>query len=484
MKISIKTKYGAFLALLLLSTLSILSILVLQGIKNNQKKQYEDYLTQQGEIVSNYVKQTNLMEPIKDSEQFTKEQTQGIVRQFEMMSGMHVVLYNMAGNELANSRPLVAKTDVSGLLKYVTKDKSTYFEEGNNITFLYPVNNSNKQIGVIEFSYSIEKNKTFYTNIKHLFLYVGAFVFVICFILGYLYINQLTEGILKLKNVARNIEEGNYTSIVQLKRNDELGELSRGIYFMGFKIKKNIDEMKEEKQKLELAVNKLEISRKQQKQFIGNVTHEFKTPLTVIKAYADLMEMYPSDGELMKEGNENINKEIRRLSDMVEKVLTLSSLEKYDFLFKREPVDISDILMEVCLGMKGKVQKYGLRLHTDLEHHIIFADKESLTQVFINLIDNAIKYNHEGGEIWVECSVKENGVRILVKDTGIGIPLDSREKIFEPFYTVNKDRSTKSGGTGLGLSLVKELVERQGGTIVLLDTEKEETVFEIKFENK
>lgn len=481
MKISIKVKSSVFLAILLLATVSILSVLVLQGIQKNQKQQYEEYLLQQGEIASNYVKQTYLMESIKDSEEFLKERSKELVKRFEMMNGMHVILYNMSGKEIANSRPVADKTDVSQLIGYALKDKSTYLEEGNNIIFLSPLHNSRKQIGVVQFSYSIEKNKIFYTNIKYLFLYVGIFVFVIFFICGFMFINPLTQGILKLKNDARRIEEGNYTDIVQLRRNDELGELSKDIYFMGFKIKKNLDEMKEEQIKLKLAVEKLEILRKQQKQFIGNVTHEFKTPLTIIKAYADLMNMYHDDPELIKEAKENIDKETKHLSDMVEKVLALASLEKYNFELQKEAVDIYEVLNDICERMKGKIQKYGLHLHTNLEHHIIMADRESLMQVFINLLDNAIKYNSPDGEIWVHCCAEKELLYVLVRNTGIEIPIEARDKIFEPFYTVNKDRSRQSGSTGLGLSLVKELVERQGGTIKLRDIKEEGTVFEIKF---
>ena len=481
MKISIKVRVITFLTILLLSTVSILSILVLQGIQNNQKQQYEDYLIQQGEIASNYIRQSYLMESVKDPNEFLNERSQELVKRFEIMSGMHVILYNKSGKEIANSRPVASKTDVTELLLYAIQDKNTYLEEGNNIIFLSPLHNSSEQIGVILFNYSIEKNKMFYTKIKYLFLYVGIFVFAICFILGYLFVHPLTQGILKLKNAARRIEEGNYTDIIRLKRNDELGELSKNIYFMGTKIKKNLDEMKEEQNKLKLAVEKLEILGKQQKQFIGNVTHEFKTPLTVIKAYTDLMDMYMDDPGLVKDAKVHIDKETKRLSDMVEKVLALSSLEKYDFELRKEAIDVYGVLDEVCERMKGKIQKFGLDLNTELEHHIIMADKESLVQIFINLIDNSIKYNRPDGKVWVKCGRQNNEVCILIKDTGIGIPQESRDKIFEPFYTVNKDSSRQYTSTGLGLSLVKELVERQNGTITLLDIREEGSAFEIRF---
>lgn len=481
MNISIKVKLSAFLAILLLVAVSTLSVLVLQGIRNNQKQQYEEYLVQQGEIASNYIKQAYLMESIKDPGEFLKARSQELAKRFELMNGMHVILYDMSGKEMSNSRPAAGKTDVSSLLEYALQDKNTYLEEGNNIIFISPLHNSSEQIGVIQFDYSIEKNKSFYAGIRYLFLYVGIFVFVICFIGAYLYVYPLTKGISILKNTARRIEEGNYTNIVPLKRNDELGELSQGIYFMGCKIEKNMDEMREEQNKLNLAVEKLEFLGNQQKQFIGNVTHEFKTPLTVIKAYTDLMGMYTEDKDLLAEARENIDKEVRRLSAMVEKVLELSTMEKYDFELQKEEVDIYEVLTEICEHMKGKVQKFGLHLHTSLEHHKITADKESLMQIFINLIDNAIKYNCPDGEIWVACSRKGNWLHVLVRDTGIGIPPDERDKIFEPFYMVNKDRSSQSGSTGLGLALVKGLIEKHGAAISILDIKEEGTAFDIKF---
>lgn len=481
MKISIKVKLSAFLAILLLAAVGILSVLVLQGIRDNQRQQYEEYLVQQGEIASNYIKQTYLMESIKDPGEFLKARAQELAKRFELMNGMHVILYDMSGKEISNSRPAAGKTDVSGLLEYALQDKNSYAEEGNDIIFLSPLHNSGEQIGVVQFSYSIEKGKRFYESIKYLFLTAGIFVFAVCFIGAYLYVYPLAQGILKLKNAARRIEDGNYTDAVRLKRNDELGELSRGIYFMGRKIRKDMDEMKEEQHKLNLAVEKLEILGNRQKQFIGNVTHEFKTPLTVIKAYTDLLGMYAEDRDLLAEARENIDKETRRLSSMVEKVLELSSLEKYDFELQKEEVDIYEVLTEICEHMKGKIQKFGLHLHTSLEHHRIVADKESLMQIFINLIDNAIKYNRPDGEIWLACGRNGNWLHVLVRDSGIGVPPDERDKIFEPFYRVNKDRSSQSGGTGLGLALVKGLIEKHGAAIAILDTGEEGTAFDIKF---
>lgn len=481
MKISIKVKLSVFLAILLLAALGILSVLILQGIKNNQKQQDEEYLMQQGAVASSYIKQAYLMDSVQDPKGFLVSRSQELAKQLELISGMHVILYDVSGNVLSDSRPAAGKTDVSSLLHYALKDKNAYLEEGNDMIFLSPLHHSNNQIGVIQFNYSIEKNMRFYKDIERLFLSAGMFAFIVCLIGAYLYVHPLAQGILTLKNSVREIADGDYTGTVRLQRNDELGELSEGVYLMSRTIEKNLEDIKREKDNLSLAVNKLESVGKQQKQFIGNVTHEFKNPLTVIKAYTDLIGMYPDDGNLLTEARENIEREAQRLSAMVEKVLELSSLEKYNFELHMTAVDIYDVLTEVCEHAKGKIQKFGLHLHAGLIHQSVTADEESLNQIFVNLIDNAIKYNRPNGEIWVTSGAQEDRVWIVIRNTGIDIPPDEREKVFEPFYRVDQTRSSESGGTGLGLALVKDLIELQGASISVLDIQSEGTAFEIRF---
>jgi len=136
---------------------------------------------------------------------------------------------------------------------------------------------------------------------------------------------------------------------------------------------------------------------------------------------------------------------------------------------KEDNQRLKELLAELCGRMRGKAERYGLVLSTDLEAAECWADRESLAHIFINLIDNAIKYNVPQGSVTVSCRMERKEAVVRVTDTGIGIPEEAREKIFEPFYTVSKDRARSYGGTGLGLSLVRGLVEKQGGTIAVSD---------------
>ena len=321
----------------------------------------------------------------------------------------------------------------------------------------------------------------FYNTIKNLFVSIGSITFLISFILVYLYFGRMTNVIRSLKLSVDNVKQGNYREIPEVRQKDELGALRQGIYFMGSQIEENIKGMKEEQQKLTLAVEKLRAMEQQQRLFIGNVTHEFKTPLTVIKAYIDLMEMYPEDQKLVQDAKENISKETQRLHDMVDKTLQLAALEKYEFELDMQNLQLDELLLEICSRMEGKIQKQGLQLYKDLNPVAVYGDTESLFQIFVNLIDNAIKYNNPKGKIYVKSYVRDYEVNIEIQDTGIGIPMELKDKVFEPFYTVDKNRSRQSGGTGLGLALVKQLVEKQKGTISIVDIEEPGTKFLIKF---
>ncbi|MBN1065793.1 sensor histidine kinase [Clostridium botulinum] len=480
MKISIKVKFSVFLAILLLFTVSILSTLVLSGIRNNQKKDYEKYLAQQVKIANTYIRQMYLTESIEDNEQFLQKSAPELVSKLNSINGMYITIYDINGEELVNSMPYHNRADVKELLSYALKDQIAYQVIGDYAEYMAPLYNE-EQIGVIKFHYSLKKNIDFYNDIKALFINIGAIVFIFSFIYSYFYLNTFTKSIFKLKKDTLDIKRGLYNSIVPLKRKDELGELSEGIYYMSSQIEKNIKKMEEEHQKLRLAVQKLKALEKQQKTFIGNITHEFKTPLTVIKAYMDLLDMYSDDFNLLQDAKVNITKETQRLYEMVEKTLHLSSLQKYDFEFQCEKIDVRDILEEICSRMKGKIQKFNITLIKNLKSGFILGDKENLIHIFINLIDNAIKYNTINGEIYVNSYMKDKKVFIEIADTGIGIPKEAREKIFEPFYMVNKDKAKNHGGAGLGLALVKELITKQKGTIYLLDTKEKVTIFLISF---
>ncbi|WP_432401878.1 ATP-binding protein [Wukongibacter sp. M2B1] len=480
MRISIKIKFSIFLAVLLILVVIILSLLVLEGIKKDQRVQYEQYLAQQAQIANLYFIQTILSESNKEPQDFLTSKGIEFSEQLELISGQLVVLYDRNGEIVSEKIPDSKSNDLKKVLEFALNGKTAYQVEKDSLYYLAPLRVGRDQVGVVQFYYSLSKNLEFYNYMKLLFIYIGAGVFFLSFILAYFYFNSFANAIIRLEQIVDRIRKGDYEAKI-FTRKDEIGKLSEGIHEMSHQIRKTIQDMEEEQRKLTLAVNKLSELEKQQKQFIGNVTHEFKTPLTSIKAYIDLLEMYPDDQNLLETAKVNMKNETQRLYEMVDKVLQLSVLEKYDFEFHREKVDIQQEILLVLNSLKGKIDKFGIKIETDLTEAYVEADKDSMAIVLVNIMDNAIKYNRTKGNIFVKNYLKDNQVVIEISDTGIGIPEEVVEKIFEPFYTVDKNRSRQSGGAGLGLAIVKKHVETQGGSLSLVKTSLEGSLFRISF---
>lgn len=477
MRVSIKLKFSVFLAALLILTVVVLSSLVLRGIERNQQSQIEGILSQQTRLVNLNVRQSYYTESVHlDQEVFLQRNGRRLAQELANSTGLPIALYNMTGQQVGASFASGESELVQETLDYALQNKIAYHEQGDTLLYAAPLDGPDGQMGAVWIQYPVQSYHEFYTRILQLFIWAGITVVALSFILGYLFYNRFAVAITRLKRSADSIREGNYITESPVRRKDELGELGQGIYYMSTSIQQNITAMHAEQQKLQLAIEKLQALEQQQKQYIGNISHEFKTPLTSIKAYVELLDMYKDDPQLLDDATSNIGKETERLYEMVEKVLHLSALEKYDFENQAEDVEVSALLEDACGRMRGKAEKFALNMELELEPAVIISDRESLMHIFINMLDNAIKYNVPDGVIRVksELRMQERKAVIRIYNSGTPIPAEAREKIFEPFYTVNKDRARKTGGTGLGLSLVKQLVEKQGGTITLLSGNPED----------
>lgn len=480
MRISIKVKFSLFLAVLLLLTVLLLSLLVLNGIRKNQQVEVEQYLGQQAATANVYLIQTLMAEANKAPATYLATKGKTFAGQLELLSGLSVVLYDHEGAVLYPNSSLPLSPDIRETLAYALDNKTAYLTKGSSLFYQTPLRTGTEQVGVVQFNYSLAGNQAFYSSIRQLFLLAGGGVFAVSFLLAYFYFNSFARATIRLKESVDRIRQGRFEP-PKLTRRDELGELAAGIRGMSERIQQTLHEKDLEQDKLTLAVTKLSQLDKQQKQFIGNVTHEFKTPLTSIKAYLDLVEMYPEDVHLLGTALDTIKSETGRLYEMVEKVLTLSALEKYAFELNKERLEVSSAIRSVLDSLRGKLAKFDLRLTTDLQEAYVEADRDSLTLVLVNLLDNAIKYNKPQGQIHVRSEARDGRVVIEVTDTGIGIPQEVAAKVFEPFYTVDKNRSRESGGAGLGLSLAIQYTELMGGTLTLASTGAEGTTFRVSF---
>jgi two-component system, OmpR family, phosphate regulon sensor histidine kinase PhoR len=267
---------------------------------------------------------------------------------------------------------------------------------------------------------------------------------------------RITRPILDIEAAARAIRDGELSRRIVVTTRDEIGTLASAINDMAAKLGNDITQLR-----------KLERVRSE---FLGNVSHELRTPIFSLQGFLEtLLDGAVDDPTVNRDFLEKAHKHAGRLNALLNDLIEISRIESGEMKMSFRFMPLADLLREVSDEMSSAAAKKHLRLTVDAgasAEDSVYADRERLKQVMINLLDNAIKYTEEGGSIAV--SARREGpdlVCVEVSDTGSGIPEQHHARIFERFYRVDKDRSREVGGTGLGLAIVKHIVEAHGGTI-------------------
>lgn len=216
-------------------------------------------------------------------------------------------------------------------------------------------------------------------------------------------------------------------------------------------------------------------------EFTANVSHELKTPLTAISGYAELI----GNGMTGKEDTIRFSNEIHsnanRLLSLINDIIKLSELDEADHQMEMEKIDLYKLAENCVQMMQVTAEKQGIRLTLQGESAMIMANKGLMDEVFYNLCSNAIRYNKPGGSVTVTVGTKDERPFLSVADTGIGIPKECQERVFERFYRVDKSRSKSTGGTGLGLAIVKHIVAQHNAALCLDSELGKGTTIEIVF---
>ncbi len=194
---------------------------------------------------------------------------------------------------------------------------------------------------------------------------------------------------------------------------------------------------------------------KMRKEFSANVSHELKTPLTSISGYAEIMKSGMVNREDMIVFSERIYKEASRMIALIDDIIKLSKLDEDSVEVEWQDVDLYALCEEIVERLTMSARKRDVQVELDGEPVVYYGVKQMLDEMIFNLCENAIKYNVPEGKVILWVGNTPEGVKIIVQDTGIGIPKDQQERIFERFYRVDKSHSKETGGTGLGLSIVK-----------------------------
>ena len=264
-----------------------------------------------------------------------------------------------------------------------------------------------------------------------------------------------------MKNAIGQLSKGDFSVRVPAEGKDELGDLGRAFNDM---------------------TGRMELLDRSRNQFVSNASHELKTPLTTIKVMVETV-MYQEvpDPKMTKEFLGDACHEVDRLSALVSDLLTLVGMDSGETKLNIAPVELGALVAAEAHRLLPVARERGVELEmlsgdaVDMQ-----ADALKLSQVFYNLIDNAVKYTPRGERVEVEVARRNGQACVYVRDNGIGIPREDCDHIFDRFYRVDKARSRETGGTGLGLSIVKQIVLAHGGTIEVDSRENEGSTFTVR----
>ena len=294
-----------------------------------------------------------------------------------------------------------------------------------------------------------QADQEFSSNSYQAMVFATVLAIVLASCIGFLFARALVRPINRMASTARAIKEGDLTARTGIQGEDEIARL--GMTF---------DQM----------ADSIERDRKLERRLTTDVAHELRTPLMAIQATVEAM----VDGvfEPTEERLETVNSEVQRLSRLVDAILKLSRLENRSTPMKREPLDVGDLIGSIISTHEAYVNESGLKLVYEVERGVrVCGDADMIRQATANLISNAVRYTPEGGTITVSVSTDDDMCAIAVRDTGIGLSPDEAKMVFSRFWRADAGRTRERGGLGIGLSVVKEIVDRHNGR-VLVEGEK------------
>jgi signal transduction histidine kinase len=444
-------------------------------VKNNKNIIKKELLSFQKDL-SIYIKQHLKLNKIDSSDSSFKDNGQEIAPALSLKIDDRVIIYSNEGSVLADSAcengEILIYEDIDTSknhtydkdLKLAIHNKSAYTIVPVNdkylVLFSYPVFINDEKLGIVRCTRDYSE---LFSSSKDLLRVITIFILLFSgciFIFSILLTSKITVPIIKLSNFSQQMAKGNFDVEVNIDTKDEIGELAENFNNMKRQIKNQIETIKKDRDNLK----RIEGHRKV---FFDNVTHEMKTPLTIISGYSQvLIRKNFKDKDFSKKAVSKIKNESDRMHKMVLDLLEMSKVKTNLNLEEKTDVNLSEIVKSACDDMRIRADKYDISIEKNIEKNIfVLGSQYELRQMMINILDNSIKYGYVKSLIKVRVFKNESCCNIIIEDKGQGIPDDKLNKIFEPFYRVDKEASRQKGSSGLGLAITKEITENHKGHI-------------------
>ncbi len=323
--------------------------------------------------------------------------------------------------------------------------------ENDVLSVFSPINSNFRIRGYVVMHYGIDEIRETRDSLLNIYYMALGIMFVLSlFVLG-VFTVVVYRPLKKITKATEEYADGNLTHQIEINKDDEIGHLAASLNYMASELSKGEDN---------------------QKQFIANVSHDFRSPLTSIKGYIEAMEDGTIPPEMSGKYLKIVLNETERLTKLTNSLLSLNNLNTKGMHLDISDFDINAVIKNTAATFEGTCKQKRIRFKLVLcgESLYVSADMGKIQQVLYNLIDNAIKFSDSNSDIKLETSEKNDTVFVSVKDSGIGIPKESQKLVFDRFYKTDLSRGKDKKGTGLGLAITKEIINAHHENINVIST--------------
>ncbi len=449
MVFSIRWKLVSTYLLLVLISLLLINAFINASLIRNLMDEKQRNLMSQGNIVADQIAPSFMA--ISSPQSF--EYMQSIVKALSLRLESRVLIVDRKGEVLIDTYDELggsthgAIQEIDAALKGNSTSQAYQFNDIGKVIYVgLPIFSGSEVIGALFISSSPKDIFSRVDVIADSFLRLSIGVIFITAVVSLIFADIVASPILGLTSVVKEVTIENKHQRAQVHSRDELGELAESFNAMMDKINK-IDDMR--------------------RQFVSNVSHELRTPIASMKIIAEtLMHSKPNQLEVYDDFMQDINSELDRLNKIIETLLTLVNLEREGLELEYAQVIVNQLVQKTVDSLVPLAQKKGVQLSLKPSYNVFCPlDGHKIRQCLINIIGNGIRYTPEGGKVTVSIEEEKDVVMLRISDTGIGIPKEDVNRIFERFYRVDSARARDTGGSGLGLSIAYQIVALHLGRI-------------------
>lgn len=308
-------------------------------------------------------------------------------------------------------------------------------------------------------------------DIFYKYFLIIALVLIVILVL--IYSKIISRPLRKMNTVASKMSNLDFSAKCNVNTEDEIGSLGNTLNFLSENLNSAMNSLQEANEKLQKDIDKERKLDSMRKEFIADVSHELKTPITVIKGYAEGIKDGVFTEDEQSETIDVILSESDKMSKLVKSMLELSALENENEVVSIEEVNINEIMDKNLKALSRNIEEKSLIIHSDIDDEVVIEGNNfKIDQVIRNFFTNAVRYSYEKGEVWITLKNEGDYAYVSFEDTGDPIKDEDLDKIWDKFYKADKSRNRDKGGTGLGLSIVKKILELHNARYGTKNTER------------